>query len=76
MEQDESHLGVQTVKLYGESVGLSSVPEEAAKFLADEMSFILREIIQDASKFMRHSKRHISSNGSPNIHSRRTSWLS
>lgn len=58
MEQDESHLGVQTVKLYGESVGLSSVPEEAAKFLADEMSFILKEIIQDASKFMRHSKRH------------------
>ena len=50
MESEEVQLGVQTVKLYGESVGLTSVPEEAAKYLGDEITFTLKEIIQDASK--------------------------
>lgn len=57
MESEECQLGVQTVKLYGESVGLTSVPEEAAKYLGDEVTFILKEIVQDSSKFMRHSYR-------------------
>jgi len=55
--EDECELGVQTVKIYGESVGVTSVPEEAAKYLAAEVTFHLKEIIQDASKFMRHGYR-------------------
>lgn len=48
--EDECELGVQTIKIYGESVGVTSVPEEAAKYLAAEVTFHLKEIIQDASK--------------------------
>ena len=48
--EDECELGVQTIKIYGESVGISSVPEEAAKYLAAEVTFLLKEIVQDASK--------------------------
>jgi hypothetical protein len=46
METEENQLAVQTVKLYGESIGITGVPEEAAKFLADELTFTLKEIIQ------------------------------
>ena len=48
--EDECELGVQTIKIYGESVGVTSVPEDAAKYLAAEVTFHLKEIIQDASK--------------------------
>ena len=51
--EDECELGVQTIKIYGESVGVTSVPEEAAKYLAAEVTFHLKEIIQDASKVKR-----------------------
>ena len=54
---DEAEIGVQTIKVYGDSVGVTSVPEEAAKYLANEVTFLLKEIVQDASKFMRHSYR-------------------
>ena len=50
--EDECELGVQTIKIYGESVGVTSVPEEAAKYLAAEVTFHLKEIIQDASKVL------------------------
>ena len=48
--EDDCELGVQTIKIYGESVGITSVPEEAAKYLAQEVTFLLKEIVQDSSK--------------------------
>ena len=48
--EDEAEIGIQTIKVYGDSVGVTSVPEEAAKYLASEVTFLLKEIVQDASK--------------------------
>jgi len=55
--EDEAQIGPQTIKVYGDSVGVTSIPEEAAKWLSSEVTFLLKEIVQDASKFMRHSYR-------------------
>ena len=48
--EDEAEIGVQTIKVYGDSVGVTSIPEEAAKWLSTEVTFLLKEIVQDASK--------------------------
>lgn len=56
--EDEAEIGIQTIKVYGDSVGVTSVPEEAAKYLASEVTFLLKEIVQDASKVSCH-KFHI-----------------
>ena len=48
--EDEAEIGVQTIKVYGDSVGVTSIPEEAAKWLSSEVTFLLKEIVQDASK--------------------------
>eukprot|EP00126_Sphaerothecum_destruens_P009376 Sdes_comp20493_c0_seq1m14925 len=47
----------ETVRTIAESVGISSLPEEAAAALAPDVEYRVREIIQEACKFMRHSKR-------------------
>lgn len=45
------------MKVIAESIGIASLPDEAAKELADDISFRLKHIIQDAAKFMHHAKR-------------------
>lgn len=40
-----------------ESIGLGALPDDAAKELADDVSFKLKQIVQDAAKFMHHAKR-------------------
>lgn len=57
METEESSIGVQTIKLFGESVGISSIPEDAARHVAENLKFQLKRIIQDSAKFMRNAKR-------------------
>eukprot|EP00884_Botryococcus_braunii_P019297 jgi/Botrbrau1/6050/Bobra.0042s0033.1 len=46
-----------TVQLIAESVDVPPCSNEAAKALAPHVDMRLREIVQDAAKFMRHSKR-------------------
>ena len=63
MEVDEEEgpsrhlLSVESIKLMGESVGVSTLKEDAAVKLSEDLEYRLKEIIQNALKFMRHSKR-------------------
>jgi transcription initiation factor TFIID subunit 6 len=52
-----SSLSIESIKVIAESMGLNQLPDEAAKELADDVSFKLKQIVQDAKKFMHHSKR-------------------
>ena len=42
METEESSIGVQTIKLFGESVGITSIPEDAARHVAENLKFQLK----------------------------------
>ena len=46
-----------SVKLMGESVGVSNLNDDAAMRLSEDLEYRLKEIIQDAAKFMRQMKR-------------------
>uniref|UniRef100_A0A146M2U4 Transcription initiation factor TFIID subunit 6 n=2 Tax=Lygus hesperus TaxID=30085 RepID=A0A146M2U4_LYGHE len=52
-----SSIPLESVKVVAESIGISNLTDDAAKVLADDISYRLRLIIQDATKFMHHSKR-------------------
>lgn len=47
----------ESIKVIAESIGIGCLPDDAAKELADDISFRLKHIIQDAAKFMHHAKR-------------------
>ncbi|XP_037934422.1 transcription initiation factor TFIID subunit 6 isoform X2 [Teleopsis dalmanni] len=47
----------ESIKVIAESIGVGSMPDDAAKELAEDVSVKLKRIIQDAAKFTRHSKR-------------------
>ncbi|XP_072763266.1 transcription initiation factor TFIID subunit 6 isoform X2 [Anoplolepis gracilipes] len=61
MSESESIYGTtlsqESIKVIAESIGVGNFPDEAAKDLAEDVSYRLKEIIQDAAKFMRHGKR-------------------
>ncbi|XP_021926044.1 transcription initiation factor TFIID subunit 6 isoform X2 [Zootermopsis nevadensis] len=50
-------LSLESIKVIAESVGVGNLPDEAAKQLADDVSYRLKQIVQDAAKFMHHAKR-------------------
>ncbi|XP_050069003.1 transcription initiation factor TFIID subunit 6 isoform X2 [Anopheles maculipalpis] len=52
-----STLSLESMKVIAESIGVGSLPDDAAKELADDVSYKLKQIVQDAVKFMHHSKR-------------------
>jgi transcription initiation factor TFIID subunit 6 len=52
-----SKLSQESIKVIAESIGVSNLSDGAAKELADDISFKLKQIVQDAEKFMNHSKR-------------------
>ncbi|GFT16740.1 transcription initiation factor TFIID subunit 6, partial [Nephila pilipes] len=52
-----SHFSIESIKIIAESVGVSNLSDEAAKLLADDVTYRLKIIIQDAKKFMSHAKR-------------------
>uniref|UniRef100_A0A182IW00 Transcription initiation factor TFIID subunit 6 n=1 Tax=Anopheles atroparvus TaxID=41427 RepID=A0A182IW00_ANOAO len=52
-----TNLSLESMKVIAESIGVGSLPDDAAKELADDVSFKLKQIVQDAAKFMHHSKR-------------------
>ncbi|CAH2099769.1 unnamed protein product [Euphydryas editha] len=52
-----SSFTVDSMKVIAESVGIGSLGDDAAKELADDVTYRLKVIVQDAMKFMHHSKR-------------------
>jgi transcription initiation factor TFIID subunit 6 len=46
-----------TIKDVAESVGIASVKDEVAKNLAMDVEYRIHQVLQEALKFMRHSKR-------------------
>ncbi|XP_075235997.1 TBP-associated factor 6 isoform X2 [Lycorma delicatula] len=50
-------LTLECMKSVAESIGIGNLPDEAAKDLADDISYRLKHVIQDAAKFMHQSKR-------------------
>lgn len=48
---------IESIKVIAESIGIGNLPDDAAKELADDVSFRIKHIVQDAAKFMHHAKR-------------------
>lgn len=62
MEVDEERptrhlLAVESIKMMGESVGITTLNDDAAAWLSEDLEYRLEEIVQNSIKFMRHSKR-------------------
>ncbi|KAI7867677.1 transcription initiation factor TFIID subunit 6 [Spinellus fusiger] len=47
----------ETIKNIGESLGVAHLKDEVASALAQDVEYRVHELIQEATKFMRHSKR-------------------
>ncbi|CAH1797064.1 unnamed protein product [Owenia fusiformis] len=50
-------LTIETVKVFAESIGIASLPDNAAQLLANDATYRLQQLAQEAAKFMRHGKR-------------------
>jgi transcription initiation factor TFIID subunit 6 len=48
-----------TIKDVADSLGIQNLSQDAAKQLAMDVEYRIQEIVQEALKFMRHSKRTI-----------------
>lgn len=54
----ERHLlSVDSIKMAGEAIGIANLNDDAAVKVSEDLEYRLKEIVQDACKFMRHSKR-------------------
>lgn len=52
-----SNIALESIKVIAESIGISTLSDDAAKELADDISYRLKQVIQDSAKFMNHGKR-------------------
>lgn len=52
-----TNFSIESMKVIAESIGIGNLQDEAAKELAEDISFRLKHIVQDAAKFMNHAKR-------------------
>lgn len=52
-----SSMTLDSMKVIAESVGIANLGDDAAKELADDITYRLKVIVQDSMKFMHHSKR-------------------
>ena len=50
-----SFFSLETIQVFAESIGISSLKEDVSVTIAQEVEYRVRELIQDASKFMIHS---------------------
>lgn len=51
------NISAECVRITGESNGITAITDDAANVLAEDVTFKLKQIIQEAEKFARHSKR-------------------
>lgn len=52
-----TNFSIESMKVVAESIGIGNLQDDAAKELAEDISFRVKHIIQDSAKFMNHSKR-------------------
>ncbi|XP_052215321.1 transcription initiation factor TFIID subunit 6-like [Dreissena polymorpha] len=52
-----STLTTESVKVIAESTGIGGLPDKAATYLAEDCTYRLKQVVQEATKFMYHSKR-------------------
>lgn len=52
-----TNFSTESMKVIAESIGIGYLADDAARELADDISFRVKHIIQDAAKFMNHAKR-------------------
>lgn len=53
----EGQLTAESIKLISESMGISSLNDEAINLLIDDGTYRLKQLAQESAKFMQHSKR-------------------
>jgi transcription initiation factor TFIID subunit 6 len=51
------HFGVDSIKIIGESLGISNLNDESSRVMAEDVTFRVKCILQDSLKFAMHSKR-------------------
>lgn len=52
-----SNFSIESMKVIAESIGMGYLADDAAKELAEDISYKIKHIIQDAAKFMHQAKR-------------------
>ena len=52
-----THFGIDSMKLIGESIGIPNLSDDASRIIADDISFRIKLILQEAEKFAGHAKR-------------------
>ncbi|KAJ8929520.1 hypothetical protein NQ314_017778 [Rhamnusium bicolor] len=52
-----TNFSIESMKVIAESIGIGNLADDSAKELAEDISFRLKHVIQDAAKFMNHAKR-------------------
>jgi transcription initiation factor TFIID subunit 6 len=52
-----TQLSQESIKVIAESIGVSNLSDLASKEIADDISYKLKQIVQDGMKFMHHAKR-------------------
>ena len=53
----KAHVPSESIKVVAESVGIAQLPEDSTLLLAEDVTFRLKTMVQEASKFMKNGKR-------------------
>lgn len=59
----KAHLSSESIKVIAESVGIAVLPEDSTLLLAEDVTFRLKTMVQEAAKFMKNGKRRKLSTG-------------
>ena len=50
-------MDAESIKIMAETISIGNLPEEAAREIAEEVTYRVRQLTQDAAKLMHHGKR-------------------